>query len=170
VRVVCNNTLTRALAFGQTFRVRHDRDMSVQLEDTKAFLGIVRTQFDQLTDLFQRLAKTRLQPEQARSYFEQVFPDGATADTKRRSEDRRRWSQYFYEHGRGHDLPAVRGTLWAAFNGVTELMDHQKARGVGPDFTTRRLGSIWFGAGAGVKERALQVATTWTDVTFRSGR
>ena len=43
-------------------------------------------------------------------------------------------------------------------NGVTELIDHRKPSAQGPDFSSRRLHSIWFGAGAVVKQRALQIA------------
>ena len=52
----------------------------------------------------------------------------------------------------------MRGTLWAAYNGVTELIDHRQARRHGADTTLGRLNSIWFGRGAAIKERALRVA------------
>jgi phage/plasmid-like protein (TIGR03299 family) len=165
VRVVCNNTLSLALRRGSSIRVRHDRDMKVQLEASKAFLGVLREEYDRAGQLFRRLAATRLTAKQADTYFTQVFPAGATEHTRRRAEEQRRWAEYFFVNGRGHDLPAVQGTLWAAYNGVTELVDHRKARSTGADFTTTRLSSVWFGSGAGVKERALKVADEWTAVT-----
>ncbi len=63
-------------------------------------------------------------------------------------------SRYFFEHGKGNDLSGARGTLWAAYNGVTELIDHRRMQNA-PD---RRLDSVWFGDGCRVKGRALRVA------------
>ncbi len=65
-------------------------------------------------------------------------------------------------------MPEVRGTLWAAYNGVTELIDHRKARPYGADTTLGRLNSIWFGRGAAIKERALRVAEQMATATARS--
>jgi hypothetical protein len=36
--------------------------------------------------------------------------------------------EYFFDWGKGNRLPEVSGTLWAAFNGVTEWRDHRKSR------------------------------------------
>jgi len=103
------------------------------------------------------MAATELTREIALRYFEVVFPNGTTAEANRDAQDFRRWALHFYEHGRGTDLPKVRGTLWAAYNGVTELVDHRKAQH-DADTTLDRLNSIWLGRGAAIKERALRVA------------
>ena len=65
-------------------------------------------------------------------------------------------------------MPKVRGTLWAAYNGVTELIDHRKARQHDADTTLDRLNSIWFGRGAAIKERALRVAEQMATAAVRS--
>jgi phage/plasmid-like protein (TIGR03299 family) len=166
VRVVCQNTLSLALREGSTIRVRHDRDVKLQLEASRAFLGIVRGEYERLGQLFRQLATTRITADRARSYFEHVFPDGRTDEATRLAIERRRWAHHFFRNGRGQDRPAVRDTLWAAYNGVTELVDHVRPRNAG-DFTSRRLRAIWFGSGAAAKERALKVAADWTATTFQ---
>jgi len=168
VRVVCNNTLSRALRQGPTIRVRHDRDVRVQLEASKAFLGVLRGEYERLGQLFRQLATTRLPAKQAQAYFEQVFPEGGSDESKRQAAERRRWAEHFYRHGRGQNLPEIRETLWAAYNGVTEFMDHCRPRNAG-DYSTQRLRSIWFGKNAAIKERALKVAADWTATTRSSG-
>jgi hypothetical protein len=75
---------------------------------------------------------------------------------------------HFFHEGQGNREPSVSETLWAAYNGVTELIDHQKPSSRGPDFSSRRLHSIWFGAGAIVKTRALQVAEEWVSAVSPS--
>ena len=59
-----------------------------------------------------------------------------------------------FEAGQGNDLPAIRHTLWAAYNGVTELVDHHLAYGN----ASHRMESVCFGQGERTKQRALEVA------------
>lgn len=63
-------------------------------------------------------------------------------------------AEHFFDEGRGNRLPGVRGTLWAAFNGVTELLDHRKTR----QNPQQRLSSIWFGDNYRIKARAFALA------------
>lgn len=58
------------------------------------------------------------------------------------------------EGGKGNTLPGVKGTAWAALNGVTEYVTHH-ARGTAES----RLDSCAHGAHAGLIDRALEVAT-----------
>jgi hypothetical protein len=57
----------------------------------------------------------------------------------------------------------MQGTVWAAYNGVTELIDHGKMASAGADHSCRRLHSVWFGHGAAVKARAPRLATEWVE-------
>ena len=66
----------------------------------------------------------------------------------------RSWSEYFFDQGAGNRLRGVEGTLWAAYNGVTEWLDHRKIR----QSADQRLTSIWFGEANRIKARALTVA------------
>jgi hypothetical protein len=90
-----------------------------------------------------------------------------------KARDDRAWSAHFFDHGKGQDHPGVRGTLWAAYNGVTEFIDHclppnggKRRRTSSPQSTAtptndRRLESVWFGSGYRAKARAYQVAKQW---------
>jgi phage/plasmid-like protein (TIGR03299 family) len=62
-----------------------------------------------------------------------------------------------FEKGRGNDMPGVKGTLWAAYNAVTEFLAHER----GKDDETR-LDSMWFGGGASINQRALATAVQMT--------
>ena len=57
-----------------------------------------------------------------------------------------------YESGTGQDIPGVRGTLWAAYNAVTEFVDHERG---GDD---NRLSSSWFGGGNDLRSKAFKQA------------
>ena len=66
----------------------------------------------------------------------------------------RNWSEYFFDQGRGNRIPGVTGSLCAAFNGVTEWVDHRKSR----QNENQRLVSSWFGGSYQTKARAFTVA------------
>jgi phage/plasmid-like protein (TIGR03299 family) len=168
IRVVCNNTLTAALARGAATQVRHDRDISETLAEAKRLVRHIEHDYEQLAMLFSQMASTRLDRDDAIKYFVEVFPDPADARKFQQVRDRRRWAFQFYEKGRGNENPKTHDSLWAAYNGVTELIDHRKGRQPGPDFTLRRLHSVWFGAGAAVKARALRVARDWVNIASPS--
>ena len=58
-----------------------------------------------------------------------------------------------FHTGLGNNMPEVRGTLWAAYNAVTQWVDRES-------YTPRMkepLRSIWFGQGAATKQRAFDV-------------
>jgi hypothetical protein len=70
------------------------------------------------------------------------------------------------ENGRGNDRPAVRGTLWVAYNAVTELIDHERSTRVqnrsdgtpSGSIAAKRFESAQFGQGARIKEEAWELA------------
>ena len=52
----------------------------------------------------------------------------------------------------GSDIAGVTGTRWGMLNAVTELVDHERGRS-----DNTRLESAWFGTGAAMKNRALEL-------------
>ncbi len=165
IRVVCENTLTRALAEGPTIRVAHTRDLKARMRNAEMLLGIVNKEFGSLEERFKSMLQVQVTPAMLREYLEEVFPDPRPSDdehkfllAKKRSAEARRLAGHLFSDGRGNDMEGVRGTLWAAYNGVTELIDHRRTQQT-PD---ERLKSIWFGDGCLTKARAYSIAITKT--------
>jgi hypothetical protein len=52
----------------------------------------------------------------------------------------------------GSDIGGVTGTRWGMLNAVTELIDHERGRS-----DNTRLESAWFGTGAAIKNRAMEL-------------
>ena len=61
-----------------------------------------------------------------------------------------------FSRGKGNDMPGVVGSLWAAYNGITEMIDHGRSKRT-PD---QHLEHIWFGGGCSIKVRAFEIAKT----------
>jgi len=96
-------------------------------------------------------------------YLQLVFPDPADKEDERamnRAAQARVHSRQLFEQGSGNNADKVRGTLWAAYNGVTEFIDYARGERL-PD---RHLDSIWFGTGYLTKARAYRIAIAKADV------
>lgn len=183
IRVVCQNTLNAALRNGPTVRVSHRGNFSEKLEAVRTRLGLYSFRIDQpgsvreekalaanlqtllaagtdsLFDAFRKMAKFKL--ENAEEYFRAIFPDSVSKDPKdqQRIVEARVFSDWCFRNGEGNTNSGVAGTLWAAYNGVTEFVDHRGGRTMARAMTPeRRLQSMWFGAGASIKARALDEA------------
>lgn len=157
IRVVCENTLMMALARGPTVRVVHTRNVRERLLEAERLLGIINTRFQDIEERFTAMAQVHVNGNRLGEYLRRVFPD-AVDPQNRKAQSRvatdRSWAAYFLEQGQGNQQAGVKGTLWAAYNGVTEYIDHRGGKGS----EDRRLGSIWFGDGYLVKARAYTVA------------
>lgn len=102
------------------------------------------------------MARVQVNASQLTEYLTEVFKPSDPTDEGAliRAERNRDWAEHFFDEGRGNRLPGVRGTLWAAFNGVTELLDHRKTR----QTPGQRLNSLWFGENYRLKARAFSLA------------
>lgn len=156
IRVVCANTLGAALHAkrkGETVRVLHTPSVEARMRIAGELLGKAGVFFDETTGLFRLLARTQLRAAGVRDYFSQALgeqPGIAFDDLSGKRRNQVVELEKLHEEGIGHDLPGVRGTLWGAYNAVTEYVDHRKTRD--------SLDWMSSGGGADLKARALNVA------------
>ena len=153
IRVVCQNTLAIALSRGQTVSVRHTNRMEERLKLAQQNLKIINSEFEKIEQAFQHFARVPICSQELAAYLTKVFPEpSAPGDERARKAVKRHRDLCcnLFESGRGNDLPKVRGTLWAAYNGVAEAVDHH-FKNRSPE---NRLNSIWFGNGYFIKARA----------------
>jgi len=173
VRVVCQNTLTRALKAGPTASIAHKPDMPRRLDKAKETLGIINAQFKTMEQDFQRMARMTLTDELLASYLAAVFPaPPPTPGESRMAESLRERALFDREQsarlaveGKGNDVKNVRNTLWAAYNGVTEYVDHLWGKFKPKTDRARRLNSLWFGRGHQMKSRAYEQAVAMLDAS-----
>jgi phage/plasmid-like protein (TIGR03299 family) len=175
IRVVCNNTLTAA-GFGGGQRwsqsadiyVRHTRGAALQIDAARKALGVAKKQIEETTVAYQALAGVQLAQGVEAQYFGQVFPEPeGPAEQDGYEEKLARWNEHqatllrLYETGVGADIPGVRGTAWAAYNAVTEYIDHVYPVLKSGQVSEQRQQSVLFGSYSYVKERALTQALTY---------
>ncbi len=132
-------------------KIRHTSYAPVALGIVQEIIDTTRREFAANADIFRILAATGCDEQTLRKYVREVFVPGA-AD---KDEVLPRLVNNIVElflHGKGHELG--RGTLWNAYNAITEHITHFQARS-----QDNRLDSQWFGKGAFVIKRALEIAT-----------
>jgi hypothetical protein len=116
-----------------------------------------------ISDHFEGFAAVSLTQAKLMNYIEAIFPDPkrrtnqsdrSYEEALKRNDHLRSMSQRLCSDGKGNDQPAIRNTLWAAYNGVTELVDHYT------DYSDpwKRLESVCLGEGQHIKQRAFDFA------------
>ena len=154
VRVVCANTLSASLSDGSSklVKINHRKHAPAALRMVQDAMQLATKDFQATTEVLRGLAKIDCTEELLKRYTREVFGAGNANDddaSKRIVGNVLRLA----EQGRGTEVPGVRGTMWGAFNAVTEYLTHE--RGKSDD---SRVESQWFGDSAMLTERALMLA------------
>lgn len=157
IRVVCQNTMNLALREGrnQGISILHKGDLASKIREAQRVLGLAERFYDDAAAKIDILATHYPTVDQVQRYFESLYPDPSDADNSRAKRVRETLTGIF-DYGVGLDMPEIKGTTWAAFNAVTEWVDHHRpTRAANPtDRASRRLESAWFGSGARLKAKA----------------
>jgi phage/plasmid-like protein (TIGR03299 family) len=156
VRVVCANTL--AIAHGsnqsQLIRVRHSSSVKQNLADLREIINVANASFEASVEQMKRLATKKISQEDLRKYVKICLgfslPDSELSTRALNQINEVEGLAYF---GRGNSIDGVRGTVWAAYNGVTQYLSHQAGRSA-----DSRYNSLWFGQGAQTGQLALNEA------------
>ena len=161
IRVVCSNTLSMAecRGRGQGASIIHKGDLTAKVGEAQEVLGFAKRFYDDLDAKINHLARHYPSHRQLQAFFESLYPDRENQSNSRAKNIRRELFRLF-EDGIGQDIPEIRHSTWAAFNAVTEFVDHHRsARGSSAEErASRRLESAWFGSGSRLKGEAWKFA------------
>src|SRR5690606_18009457 len=153
IRVVCNNTLSRAYSSDSKSVVKVRHDAHFRPDDVRRQLGIFSGQWEKFQIEMRRLAEAKIDNDFADTFLASLLskraakrPDGTYPDV-RKSRGYKEVMALFQGGARGHEM--VKGTAWGLVNAVTEWVDH--SRGRSPE---TRLDAAWFGAGNDLKTSA----------------
>ncbi len=152
VRVVCNNTITAAVNNSESqIRVLHSERFNA--DDVRLQLGIVANQWERFLVQSRKLAGETMTGEECDAFVTELLKPYHTGKIEiKDSRAFKRIIELFNGRAIGSDIVGVAGTRWAALNAVTELVDHERGRS-----DNTRIESAWFGTGAALKNRALEL-------------
>lgn len=163
VRVVCANTLRMALSDNfREVKIRHTESAKDKLAKAGELLGVVTKEVKEAELVFKSMAAKQLNTVSVKSYFNLVYPtpqpNGETGEITARvlknHDARMDILMSIFEKGSGADLPTTHGTLFGAFNTVTDYVDHYGRRSE----KSTRMESLLSGHGDGIKQRAFTLA------------
>ena len=165
IRVVCANTLGAAerRSKGQGVTITHKGDLAAKVREAQTILGIADRFFQEIQTGVNRMASYQPTADQVRKLFYAISPDPIEGHNARATNVRQDLARLF-EEGKGQQIPGVRHTAWAAFNAITEYIDHHRpvrSKNIA-EKKSRRLESIWFGDGANLKSAAWDLTLMMT--------
>lgn len=171
IRVVCNNTITAAVGgysngapikgeeetnlgyLKSAVRVLHSENFKA--DAVRMELGIAANAWEKFLINSRQLAGQGMDQAEADEFLVALLkPWNRAARDIKESRAFGRIMQLFNGGAIGADLPGVAGTRWAMLNAVTELVDHERGRS-----NNTRIESAWFGSGAALKSRAVELLT-----------
>lgn len=148
-RVVCNNTLTVALAESGQPAVRVNHRSVFDADRVKELLGLSHRKVETFKEAAEFLGSKQYGQKDLEKYFGNIFGE-STKEGKTLSPTAERAVQVV-ETQPGAEFK--KGSFWQMFNAVTYMADHELGRS-----TDSRMNSAWFGANAKRKVDALNLA------------
>lgn len=132
-RVVCQNTLTRALS-SKTLRAltfRHTKNAAARLTDARLALESIGAEAKTFEDRLNILARKKMTRDTMTSVLDRLFPaqkdeDGKARETTRRDNILAEVLSY-YENNDRDAFPEQRGTAYNLLNAVVEYTDHSRS-------------------------------------------
>jgi phage/plasmid-like protein (TIGR03299 family) len=162
VRVVCQNTLTAAMdkaKVDEVIKIRHTGDVQAKLKLAANLLRNAGVFFTEVAESYRYLATKQVDTKVLLSYMMEVCEQSVPFEsTSQKVKNRIELYQRAHETGLGSDIKGVRGTLWGAYNAVTEVVDHQLS--LNKADPVKYMG---FGTGRDIKRKALKTALAYAD-------
>ena len=183
IRVVCQNTLSQALgiaANGDTshkIKIRHTLNANDLIKNIPQLIDVQRRQFTGGVAELKAMAAAPCRMADFREYVSQVFSDQLTGTINQERgnpasarpkvlEDLPQWeilNRKFNGAAIGSSIPGVGGTIWAAYNAVTEFLSHDSGKTKNPNrAAAQRLEALYWGDSAERLTVAHRVALTAT--------
>ena len=157
IRVVCANTMALAhkSEASKLIRIRHSRNSIVNLEAIRDVMNLANQEFETTAEQYRWLATRQFNKEDLKKYIKIVLgvEKTADADIKTRTQNIMGNIDHLIHEGLGQKQ--VKGTWYAAYNGVAEYLSYARGRN-----NDNRMNSLWFGLNAATNQLAMDAAIT----------
>lgn len=171
VRVVCANTYNYADArdAGKGIKFRHSGDMADKIKQARTALGIALKETEKFQEKVTALVGVGLDVDTTRAFMEMAWEDcfgrinpeklekeALEKLTQKRDNTVAQWLAKMEEPNQ--QIKGIAGTAWAAFNSVTEWMDHDRGRFKSIQESDARAHSNLFGTSSADKTKVMRRA------------
>lgn len=165
-RVVCQNTYNMALSSGNiaSFSIRHDQSLEDHMQQALELIGAANDQFDSHAEIARKLADAKLTIKQWDEFLDITCPIPSEHDpeyTERRAAAIAATRHSIEELYLNAETCSLNGTIsrtgWAAFNAVSQHVDHLPRRGkTSRARSEARFRVVTEGTGHAIKKRAFE--------------
>lgn len=156
IRVVCANTMAQAHGRGTSslIRIRHTRSSKLNLEQVRETMNLIDATFEATAEQYRFLASRNFNQRDIQAYVKRMLDVAETPDEDISTRTKNIIADVMERiDGPMQSIDGVRGTWWAAYNGVNERLNYEAGRNA-----SNRMDSLWFGANATLNDRALTTA------------
>jgi len=177
VRVVCMNTASAAFEgntdrrINSDIKIRHTPNYREKISLARDALGLANAYYKQAEEVFNRLLDKPISDINMHKFVGDLFPGEIQEDdtykiTKGIQKNRDKVEVLFHE---GIGQNAVANTGWAAYNAVTEYVDHHRGSRVreGQNAKDVRFDSIMVGAGEELRQQAMNLLLSDIPISTR---
>ncbi len=161
IRVVCNNTLSMAInsEASKLIRIKHTKNVVSNLESVQEIMNLADSEFEATAEQYRALTKKDINSKDLEKYVKLIFNTSAklmeVGGNVDNLNNKRILEQIIplFEKGRGNDMKEIKGTMWAAYNAISEYLQYSR----GSD-NSNRMDNMWFGDSARLNKKALETA------------
>lgn len=157
IRIVCINTLHSAhkASASKLLRVNHSQHVKRNVTDIREIINTANADFEATAEQYRFLASRQVSTSDLESYVKIVLgKEGIERDDiSTRTKNQMATIVALFDEGRGNKNPAIAGSWWAAYNGVTEWLSYERGNS-----NDNRMSSLWFGNNANVNKLAFEQA------------
>jgi hypothetical protein len=134
------------------------------MTEAQKVLNIARSAASISAERYKALARENMKTADWQEFLNNLIPDRDLSEIevsgKRKPSNTRRNNQRedltrLFEAGLGQNIAGVVGTKWAAYNAITEYVNHHSS--VKTTGRASRLDNVMFGVGNGMAQRALEL-------------
>lgn len=157
-RVVCNNTLSAALADGGKSIVRTRHNTKFDPAKVQAELSRIASGFDAYKVMAEAMAVATMSQTDTSQFFKAILD--IPFDAERKDISGRKMNQFDAlrsAYAKTQNEGTQAGTQWCALNAVTRYVDHDRTTRGGSSNDEARALSNEFGSGAKLKAKAVQL-------------
>jgi len=151
VRVVCSNTLAASESHleTRTIRVLHRGNVLESVQAIADSMDLATAGFSATIDSYRKMASKSINKADLKKYIESSL--NLKEDQSTRARNIISLVEWKAENGIGNQQ--VAGTVWGAYNAITEYLSHNAARNL-----DNRYSNLWFGSAQNINERAFELA------------
>jgi len=154
-RLVCLNGMM-GMKKTQSSRFRHTINYKMKIEDAKKMFEEYKIIFNQQKEIYTEMARHQMNSLTVDTFLNELLNIKNVEEVATKTLNQKELIENLFAYGKGNSRSGVAGTKWAAFNAVTEYVDHH--RSTKGDESNREYSSI-YGSGATMKEKAFALLT-----------